>query len=113
ASGPVVAGVAVAVGAYGLSTSLKLITRYSPVVAQKWDQLQKSNFARSYYKGGFEPEMNRREAGLVLGVSPSSDIKRVRDAHRRIMLANHPDRGGSPFLASKINEAKELFEKNA
>ncbi|XP_054168124.1 mitochondrial import inner membrane translocase subunit TIM14-like [Oppia nitens] len=65
-----------------------------------------------YYKGGFESKMSRREAGLVLGISPSATKTKIKEAHKRIMLLNHPDKGGSPYLAAKINEAKDLLESN-
>lgn len=65
-----------------------------------------------YYKGGFESKMTRREAGLILGISERSSLKEIKDAHRRSVLANHPDRGGSPYLALKINEAKSVLENS-
>lgn len=63
-----------------------------------------------YYKGGFEPKMSKREASLILGVSPSASKNKIKDAHKKIMLLNHPDKGGSPYLAAKINEAKDLMD---
>ena len=64
-----------------------------------------------YYKGGFDPKMNKREAALILGVSPLANVKTIRAAHKKIMVQNHPDRGGSPFIAAKINEAKDFLDK--
>jgi len=68
---------------------------------------------RPFYKGGFEPRMTRREAALILELSERTLTKeKIRKNHRQLMLLNHPDRGGSPYLATKVNEAKEFLEKH-
>uniref|UniRef100_A0A2C9WA58 J domain-containing protein n=1 Tax=Manihot esculenta TaxID=3983 RepID=A0A2C9WA58_MANES len=64
---------------------------------------------RRFYEGGFQPVMTRREAALILGIRESTPSDKVREAHRRVMVANHPDAGGSHYLASKINEAKDIL----
>jgi DnaJ homolog subfamily C member 19 len=68
-------------------------------------------FSTTFYEGGFESKMTRREAALILGVRESANEKRIKDAHRRILVKNHPDRGGSAFIASKVNEAKDFLLK--
>mmetsp|Transcript_28488 Transcript_28488/g.43798 ORF Transcript_28488/g.43798 Transcript_28488/m.43798 type:complete len:217 (+) Transcript_28488:34-684(+) len=64
-----------------------------------------------YYEGGFEEKMTRQEAALILGVRESSSTKRIKDAHKKLLILNHPDAGGSTYMAGKINEAKELLLK--
>ncbi|ETS79817.1 Mitochondrial import inner membrane translocase subunit tim14 [Pestalotiopsis fici W106-1] len=69
---------------------------------------------KAFYKGGFEPKMNKREASLILSLNESAITKdKIRKQHRNLMLLNHPDRGGSPYLATKVNEAKEFLEKHS
>jgi hypothetical protein len=53
--------------------------------------------------------MSREEALRVLGLKEGASEEDVRAAHRRLMLQNHPDKGGSDYLAAKINEAKDVL----
>ncbi|KAL9437218.1 hypothetical protein AB3S75_023130 [Citrus x aurantiifolia] len=62
---------------------------------------------QKFYEVGFQPVMTRREAAMILGLGESAPTEKVKEAHRRVMVANHPDAGGSHYLASKINEAKD------
>ena len=66
---------------------------------------------RKFYDGGFDPEMTKREAALILGVRESAAKDKVLAAHRKVMIANHPDAGGSDYIATKINEAKAKLIK--
>lgn len=100
---PLLAGLGVAAAAVGGKYAM-----------QMWQSFRNAPpRLRQFYQGGFLPEMTRREASQILGLRESAPVQKVREAHRKIMVANHPDAGGSDYLASKINEAKDKLLKKS
>lgn len=53
--------------------------------------------------------MTKEEAYQVLGLQPGASAEEIREAWRRLMKSMHPDSGGSPFLAAKINAARDVL----
>ncbi|KAL0538556.1 hypothetical protein IC582_022703 [Cucumis melo] len=98
---PFLAGLAVAAAA--------LAGRYGIRAWQAFKTRPPQARSRKFYEGGFSPTMTRREAALILGIRENANADKIKEAHRRVMIANHPDAGGSHYLASKINEAKDVL----
>ncbi|PPR69649.1 MAG: hypothetical protein CFH00_00241, partial [Alphaproteobacteria bacterium MarineAlpha1_Bin1] len=53
--------------------------------------------------------MTMEEAREVLGLDTNPSPSEIREAHKRLMLKMHPDKGGSSYLATKINQAKDML----
>ena len=98
---PLLAGLAVGAAALGARSVLLRMqaARLAPKPPRAWIQ------------GGFKPQMDRSEAARILGVRPTAQRKEIEVAHRKVMVANHPDTGGSPYIATKVNEAKQVLMK--
>ncbi len=53
--------------------------------------------------------MSVAEARAILGIDANASFDEIKQAHRRLMGQYHPDRGGSDYLAARINQAKEIL----
>ena len=53
--------------------------------------------------------MDIDEAASVLGIEKTADPDVIKSAHRKLIAQIHPDKGGTDYLAAKINEARDIM----
>lgn len=87
--------------------SAQIIEAYLDRVHPSWQ----ADIARgeAQMASGPDGKMSEAEALEILGLEKGASDDAVRRAHRDLMMRLHPDRGGSTYLASKVNEAKAVL----
>ncbi len=64
------------------------------------------NTAQENHSNG---KMSVSQAYEVLGLEANASKDDIKQAHKRLMQKLHPDRGGSSYLATQINQAKDVL----
>ncbi|MCG8691490.1 MAG: DnaJ domain-containing protein [Minwuiales bacterium] len=86
-----------------------IATYLERVYGPEWQQRAAESGAAGGSSGGGNAKMTAEEAYEILGLAADASDDDIREAHRTLMKKLHPDQGGSTYLASKINEAKDLL----
>ena len=97
-----------------LLRNLPIVLRYAPQLQRFWQNLKQGQ--QNTYKNGYQApvgsKMSVADAYQVLGLKPPVAKEEIILAHKKLMQKMHPDRGGSDYLASQINLAKDLLLKS-
>ena len=90
--------------------SAQIIEAYLDRLHPTWrEDLARAEGEPSTAGAATDGPMTRAQALEVLGLQEDASEEEIRHAHRELMKKLHPDRGGSTFLAAKINEAKDVL----
>lgn len=65
--------------------------------------------SRAGQGGNNHENLSRQEALEVLGLDEGASEKEISEAYRRLMAQVHPDKGGSDWMAAKLNAARRTL----
>jgi hypothetical protein len=90
-----------------LAESFKESDRESYLLLQTYLLRNNRGGSQQSYQPGNLSELSEKEAYEILGLEADASKEDIVKAHKRLMQRLHPDRGGSDYLAAKINAAKD------
>jgi DnaJ-domain-containing protein 1 len=89
--------------------SVALLESYLDRRFPAWRQHAQGNAAGGQGRPAASGKMTDEEAYQILGLQPGAGRDEIGRAHRGLMKKLHPDQGGSTYLASRVNEAKDTL----
>ena len=90
--------------------SVALLEAYLDRRFPAWRQhAQGDTAARDDRRAAADGKMSDQEAYQILGLEPGATADEIGRAHRGLMKKFHPDQGGTTYLASRINAAKDIL----
>jgi hypothetical protein len=88
-----------------------MLSRHLPTALKAW-HLFNQNSAKAKTTTAPVTSPDRVEALQILGLDENASREDIINAHRRLIQKMHPDRGGSDYLAARINLAKDVLLKD-
>jgi DnaJ family protein C protein 19 len=101
--------------------ALGALAMFGPLIWQRWQayrmgQGSRPNQQQQSTGTNKQPPPPRRGSGMtpdeayqVLGLKPGATEAEIRAAHHRLMRTAHPDSGGSDWLATRVNQARDVL----
>ncbi len=98
----------------GMRRALPSVIAYLQNLVDKLDGSTRSDYNKSRrynsdrHRYG-HATMSIEEACQILGVKSTASKEEIMQAFKKLMMVNHPDKGGSEYIAAKIIQAKKTL----
>jgi hypothetical protein len=102
--------------------ALGALAMFGPVIWQRWQAYRAGLGTQQRQQSGSQSSRSNQppprgrgsamtpdEAYQVLGLHPGATEAEIRAAHHRLMRTAHPDSGGSDWLATRVNLARDTL----